>query len=509
MDYIKQFDEKKQFIFGEGDAVLTKCGDGYTVSGRKEKYSSFAVHILEDLGEFQAFETKIKLKFNGGEDKIAVYHKITMEYLGLTYTVYDRGTAVDVGNEFTEISCYTNVPEGIHIVDIIAYFIQNDVSKLNDVTVAEFESHTAEPIKTTMKNTKSKISFQEKLKFGAVRWDAYFGTTDDGTKSVCNQVTTTLSPAHYHFMAPFFAEYVGKNQIRFPEATQEQFDKEAELAIKAGIDYFAYCWYRDNDRMSYARKHHAASKYGNQIKMSAIINVNALDDETIDTLVNDMKQDYYLRFDNRPVMFLYDSFRVKDGYVEKVIERAKQAGIKEEIYIVGMSLGVDPFVMNTLIQRGCDAVSAYSCDTIKHGEPYTDMTARLLEKNDLKYANSDNIDVIPLISCGRDQRPRIENFVTWCGAGYGDKFAYPPTGEELYLHVKAVLDKIKNEPEKNRPKAVLTYAWNEHDEGGWCCPTMAVDSEGEPIYDENGKILMNCTYLNAVARAIKEFRENE
>ena len=77
-----------------------------------------------------------------------------------------------------------------------------------------------------------------------------------------------------------------------------------------------------------------------------------------------------------------------------------------------------------------------------------------------------------------------------------------PTGAEIYTHAKRVLESLKD----SVPNTCIVYAWNEHDEGGWCCPTIAVDAEGEPIYDADGNPVLNSTNLNALAKAIKEYR---
>ena len=57
------------------------------------------------------------------------------------------------------------------------------------------------------------------------------------------------------------------------------------------------------------------------------------------------------------------------------------------------------------------------------------------------------------------------------------------------------------------PFSAIAYAWNEHDEGGWCCPTLKVDENGMPVKDENGENAMDTTYLDALAKALNEIRK--
>lgn len=52
-----------------------------------------------------------------------------------------------------------------------------------------------------------------------------------------------------------------------------------------------------------------------------------------------------------------------------------------------------------------------------------------------------------------------------------------------------------------------TLAWNEHDEGGWCCPTLAVYENGMPVRGENGEPIMDRTYLDALKKALRDIRK--
>ena len=50
------------------------------------------------------------------------------------------------------------------------------------------------------------------------------------------------------------------------------------------------------------------------------------------------------------------------------------------------------------------------------------------------------------------------------------------------------------------------YAWNEHDEGGWICPTIAVDEEGRQIFDKNGNPLINRERIDAVKKVTSKYK---
>jgi hypothetical protein len=382
-------------------------------------------------------------------------------------------------------------------------------SNSNFVTdVKEFDIEEAEAVKIVSANRRTTpISRQKKMTFGAIRWDAYMETGKE-TSFVSDQVARALSPRQYHSMAPFFAKVTDMDKIEFGVADQEQFDKEALLAIKAGIDYFAYCWYRDDDPMSYARKQHLTSQHRDKIKMCTIVSANSLDEKSLKSLGKLMMEDCYLKFDNRPVVYVYDGFKVTYESLCRIEASAKEAGISEPPYFIGMAEAPTPSILNEFVSKGIDAIGAYSCGVQKANEEYDVLASIAEEHNGQKYTYNEKIDIVPLVICGRDTRPRIENPVSWAG-NYAGRYAKTPTGEQLYNHACRVFDRMLKEKDKNIPNTVLAYAWNEHDEGGWCCPTLAADSDGQPIIDENGSALMNCTMLNALQRALKEFREKE
>jgi len=76
-------------------------------------------------------------------------------------------------------------------------------------------------------------------------------------------------------------------------------------------------------------------------------------------------------------------------------------------------------------------------------------------------------------------RRRVEHPVPWeknqqPGVGL-DRYYETPTPVELADHLADALTWAAADPSRCPAQAVLTYAWNEHDEGGWLCPTRGAD----------------------------------
>lgn len=505
MDIIKNANEliKKNHLYGENNSTLKFVDDAILIENRKAPYDSPAVRANSLLGDHGAYRMAADIKVQGeGEFPFVATFKLTVEYLDLQYTTYQFSAQRSLtANEWQHVEDTIEIPAGSKLVSLIAYFVQRGSEEvLPDLLVKNFTVEKAEVTTTVVsRKDKKQIKRQAHTTVGAIRWDAY-NITDTENSYVSNQVARALS--EYPENAPYFSKIDENGKIHFEKATQEQFDTEAKLAIDAGIDYFAYCWYKDSSAMAYARDQHLASKFKNQIKMCAILGVSAYDDETILSLARTMKDDCYLKFDMRPVVYLYDAFRFDMALIKKLENAMKDCGISEVPYYIGMAHMVSPFIINCLANKGIDAIGAYACIQKEDVEPFKTHSKNVLKENDEKYQYYENIDIVPLISCGRDSRPRIKNPVSWAG-NYGGKYIVQPTFSELYEHTSTILNKMAVEEEKNIPNTALIYAWNEHDEGAWCCPTLTME-DNKVVYNDDGTVKMNTLFLDALKKAIKD-----
>ena len=93
------------------------------------------------------------------------------------------------------------------------------------------------------------------------------------------------------------------------------------------------------------------------------------------------------------------------------------------------------------------------------------------------------IPTITFVTTGWDTRPRLEHPVPWIPgvarpeptpaakqeALIDDVTAKPA---ELARHLQEALEWTRNNRALNPANALLIYAWNENDEGGWLIPTL-------------------------------------
>jgi hypothetical protein len=199
-----------------------------------------------------------------------------------------------------------------------------------------------------------------------------------------------------------------------------------------------------------------------------------------------MANDAYVRVaDNRPLYFL--------GFVTEKLAAERWGGIDGLRAQIGrfraraVARGVgNPYIVLGVLPRdatafeaklGGDAAGAYS---IADGRATGDYAAlvRITEAGWTLLATS-GLPVVPTVMAGWDRRPRVETPVPWensqrPGAGLEYYFAAPDPAQ-LAAHVKSALAFIKRQPANARAPAVLVYAWNENDEGGWLVPTRPCD----------------------------------
>ncbi len=474
-------------VFPEGDAVLSLNNGILSVKERKYSYSSPAVR-LDGKNNYKA---EYLIKSHKEILNLCAYFKVVYIFDGKEYTSYISGERAEITpDKYTELKASLNLWEGLQVKEVISYIIQSGNTPLDNYYVSSYKI-TEEKRQRIVKRENS---FPDKCPVGAIRWDAYFSVENEKS-NVSREVSKTLSPNIFHSHAPFFARTVNRDKVIFGEATQEQFDKECELAVNAGIDYFAYCWYRNNDPMCYARRQHTKSVWRDKIKMCAIIGVSRLDDESIDELAQTCKEDFYFKILERPVIFVFGATNVNKEYIDTVKARVVEKGNSEPYFV---ALGdADTLKAYDFNLKGYDALSSYSCFPEGEGWSYRKLLCKVEDRNRTFHLLNGLLDPVPLISCGLDFRPRALNPVSWMG---GKNYAYTGEAEEIYGHAKKTLTEAKNIP------TVLIYAWNEHDEGGWCCPTLTVNENGDTVTDENGNNVMDRSHLDAIKKAIGEYK---
>lgn len=348
----------------------------------------------------------------------------------------------------------------------------------------------------------------EETLVGAIRWDAWLNpeleTFNAGEKSpedyIGAQMVRSLSPTQYHFRMPYFGIVESATKITFPDYTQEIFDQEMLYAKEAGIDYFMYCWYADGSGMDTARQLHTTSQYRDDVKMTAMWDISALKGEELEKNIALLKESFWLKVaDGRPVVYVNNGGNQTTFRVNEFREACMEAGLKNP-YIIGIEqFGSTPANCKEL---GLDAFSDYAIG-LGDESPYS----KLAEKAKQQWLTDtlSGVQYIPLVPTGWDRRPRIDHPVSWEGPT-SDKSSWTETAtaEEIAALLQDAIDFNNEHKEQSNINSVLIYAWNEHDEGGWLCPTIIdEDRDGMPELREDGTYKRDTRRLRAIQKVLR------
>ena len=313
---------------------------------------------------------------------------------------------------------------------------------------------------------------------GAIRWDAWSGGW------VTETVQKTLGPAKYHERLPWFAEVKGDGEVRIDGGKQAIIDAEISWATRAGLDYWAFLLYPENDGMSASLLHYLTSARRRDVGFCLILH-NALNvpgeqwPRELARILRLLREPGYVTvLKDRPLVYEF-SARHNDAWQKRFDElraAARKAGPEPYYVFMGWNPAWDWAAQS---RKGFDAVSHYACAS-ESARQFTD----LLRKNEeqmWKPAARAKIPYIPLVTTGWNKEPRKDHPVPWeQGASYLKQtvFIPPATPAEIALHLQNALDFVKSNPLSCPANAIILYAWNEHDEGGWIVPTWT--PEGRP-----------------------------
>jgi hypothetical protein len=210
---------------------------------------------------------------------------------------------------------------------------------------------------------------------------------------------------------------------------------------------------------------------------------------------------------DRPLLYI---FRPKEEWIAELGGPDKARQLMNEFRAAAIKAGCgNPYLvmMNNQLSVakkmldvfGAEALTCYAItgNGGMKGTPYKRLND--VARNFWERCANTGAEVVPLAMAGWDRRPRVEHPVPWekyqkPNVGL-EKYYATATPEELAGHIKQGMRWVIDNKETCPAQAVLIYAWNEHDEGGWLCPTLNPDGSA------------NTKRLDAIAKMLKSFRE--
>ena len=325
---------------------------------------------------------------------------------------------------------------------------------------------------------------------GAIRWDGWYG---EG--SVVSQVEYSLGQPKYHFRLPWFARVVSAGQVSINGDSQAIIEQEIEYAALAGLNYWAFVDYVNESRdMHLALNRYLAVEDKQGVRYCFVEEGSRLDrvgTPVWSRLVEHFQHpDYQTVLDGRPLLFVFVK-TTKLGKMEwdELKQQTIAAGVKPP-YLVLMGWNPEQDSKD-MVELGFDAVSAYARGgSYSMEQPSYAQQCEMIRRDRWEKCRSLKVPHITFASSGWDTRPRNERPPTWMQAVTATPDPTPiaeqkplidsvtSTPHELAAHIREAVEWTNANRDINPANAVIIYAWNEHDEGGWLQPTLG--ESGEP-----------------------------
>ena len=271
---------------------------------------------------------------------------------------------------------------------------------------------------------------------GAIRWDAWVG--DD--HAVGATFEANLDPNQWHCRVPFYGEEVGPNEINANGDSQQIMDQEIAYAKDAGLDYWAFVMYPTSPGFYESPITNIINLYLNSAHKSDInfcayiaayhLGRGATLQQELDRYLELFKNSSYQKvMGNRPLVYVF--YPGASIIFSDSIELQFYKGLRSRSIAQGTG---EPYMLaapGDPVPWALDGTSSYISP-----EFYNVPSVRS--------------------SVGG---PRDAN-VDW---------EHPM---EIAAMLKRAMDYVTNNPAQCPANAVIMYAWNEFDEGGWLCPTL-------------------------------------
>lgn len=322
---------------------------------------------------------------------------------------------------------------------------------------------------------------------GAIRWDGWYGTG-----SVVKAVEASLGPPKYHFRLPWFARVVGEGKVSINGDAQAVMEQEIAYAAQAGLDYWAFVDYWDQaPEMHLALNRYLAAPDKRGLRYCFVEEGGRLDQVGTGgwrRLVEHFRRpDYQKVLAGRPLLFVFvKPAKLGKEHWEELKRQTVAAGLQPPyLVLMGWQPEADGRDMAAL---GFDAVSAYAYGGGYSMTPpaYAEQCAQI-RRDVWEKCRALRLPTVTFASAGWDTRPRNERpppWINWVTATPDPtpaarqkplRDAVTATPEELAAHVREAVAWTQANRDLNPANAVILYAWNEHDEGGWLQPTLGPD----------------------------------
>lgn len=324
---------------------------------------------------------------------------------------------------------------------------------------------------------------------GVIRWPAWY---EQSANSRAAQNNLGLD-ANFHYRAPWFSQIVSPYKINC-NGSQSNLDLELQLAAQAGIDYFAWVWYGGETGatptgMQTAFGMYQASSYKALVKWCAIVEPfdfgsTGSYSTQISYWVSQFSQSNYQKvLTNRPLIYiLWDTNSFASNWASSYTNTSAMVSAMQTA-CAAASLGNPYFVIQTDYGSAAPILAGWPANAVGSYGPVSTASAlpnTFSDLDALQQTNWTNMatvgSIVPNCADGWDTRPRKEHQTPWIAAGVprSGMSAYFPqaTPTQMATHLQAAVTYIDAHSSTCPANTLLTYAWDECDEGSGIIPTL-------------------------------------
>lgn len=344
---------------------------------------------------------------------------------------------------------------------------------------------------------------------GVIRWDAWGGKNGIEGGDQTRVLEKTLAPEKFHARLPWFAKVGDDGSVTLEGSEPGIMEREIDYAADAGIDYFVFLDYGRESFKSRSLERFLSAKNVERMKFAVCFMImpdfitEDNWDRTVEKYVVLMTNARWLRVcGNRPLAFTFavgDDAACQGKRFAKLRSAACAAGLNP-YFVVFQPEPLEAWrKWDSANLQGYDAMGSYApmgnlakgcaryCDFAREGEDCLQGEALLR-----------GVSCVPAFMTGWQKDPRKEYVPYWeKDQEYHRQVGFPdlPTADEIAAELRRTLDFVTTHPSVCPANTLTIYAWNEHDEGGWLCPTRTKD--GRP----------DTTRLDAVRRVLRPLPE--
>lgn len=337
------------------------------------------------------------------------------------------------------------------------------------------------------------------VRFGAIRWDAWYPTSIPGYST---QACHWFDLPQFQFRSPFFSTQVSDYSMSINGNSQATMDAEIAYAKAGKIAYWAFGWY-DPASPNTGSFHQAWTLYQSSthkadVNWCVISNPSSylygqIDDGSLVTLMQ--QSNYEKVLTNRPLLYLILSSIPSPGDTLTAKITALRAGCIAaglgSPYVVVLVLGLLPSQVATACTNvGADAITMYAWGPPTSLGAYSTLDTAVRAQWALQAATG--LSVIPTAVFGWDRRPIFARPATFYALKpyMGQNNSYlTATPAECATNAQALITWMGANPAACPANSALIYAWNEFAEGGWCCPTWTAGGPDHSRLDALASVL--------------------